>query len=376
MRIALLIDSLSSGGAQRQMVELAIGLKRRSHEVMLCYYYPSRFFLPKLKEAGVEYLELETNTMFDKVKKVRSWLKSYKPDILQSFLESPNALAALSLFFNSKIKLVASERSIYTYSYHKTFRASARHILYQRADWIVSNSYAGKEVIAKYSPKLSNKISVIWNCVDTNKFKPLSSSTSNNSKGSLSFICVASVQPVKNLNGAIEAASILRSKCAKPFELSWIGKVNSDNKISAETYNQALDLVSKYNLANIFKFKGERDNVAGELQNSDVFLLCSFSEGVPNSLCEAMACGLPVIVSNVSDLPLIVKENENGYLFDPNNPDTIAYAMRKVLELDPLRRMEMGNRSRELSIHMFSSYRYIDEYEKLYSGLLNNTINR
>jgi glycosyltransferase involved in cell wall biosynthesis len=376
MRVALLIDSLGSGGAQRQMVELAMGLKRRSHEVTLCYYYPSSFYLPFLQEAGVEYIELKPDGMFDKIKQVRSWLKNYKPDILQSFLEGPNAVAALSLLFRNKIKFVASERNTYTSGYHKTLKASARRLLYRRADWIVANSHAGKDVLANLSPNLSKKISVIWNCVNTERFRPRNHGVTEHLTNRMHFVCVASVQPSKNPYGVIKALSILRDTCKVPFEFSWIGNVYNDIKMSVETYNGALKLATEYHLEDIFHFKGESDNVAGELQNADAFLLCSFYEGVPNALCEAMSSGLPAIVSKVSDLPLLVKDGANGYLCDPDSPQSIAGALKAMLELDPDRRREMGMLSREFALQMFGTTRYIDEYERLYFQLLNAKVSK
>lgn len=90
---------------------------------------------------------------------------------------------------------------------------------------------------------------------------------------------------------------------------------------------------------------------------------------VGNVVAEGMGCGLPIAVSRVSDLPRIVAEARNGFVFDETDPNAIADAMARLMTLPHDERAAMGARSRELAIRWFRAERYIDAGEDLYRTL-------
>ena len=107
------------------------------------------------------------------------------------------------------------------------------------------------------------------------------------------------------------------------------------------------------------------ENIEMKYQQSDGFCLPSFYEGFPNVLCEAMACGLPVVASNVCDNPYIVSEGENGYLFDPKDPDSIADALQRLVALSNCERKEIGIRNRNRIVEICAEKVFLDKYEAL-----------
>ena len=86
-------------------------------------------------------------------------------------------------------------------------------------------------------------------------------------------------------------------------------------------------------MENVFVFHSPSSSIQDEYCRADVFCLPSLYEGFPNVLCEAMSCGKPVLSSRVCDNPNIVKEGENGLLFDPNNTDDIAETVERFIDL-------------------------------------------
>jgi len=112
MRIGLLIDTLNSGGAQRQLVLLAKELKARGHDVAVCVYMPGRFYARELQSAGIELIEMQPANRWQKFTMVYAWLRKWKPQILQAFLEMPSALAELTSLLPHSWKIVGSERSV------------------------------------------------------------------------------------------------------------------------------------------------------------------------------------------------------------------------------------------------------------------------
>jgi glycosyltransferase involved in cell wall biosynthesis len=87
---------------------------------------------------------------------------------------------------------------------------------------------------------------------------------------------------------------------------------------------------------------------------------------------EAMAAGVPVIASRIGALPEIVDDDRTGLLVDPGDAGSLLAAMRG-LNASPFRREEMGQRARKRFERRFRVDRYIDEFTRVYDGLLGNT---
>jgi len=105
-------------------------------------------------------------------------------------------------------------------------------------------------------------------------------------------------------------------------------------------------LAASLGLAGVVHFLGNRKDVPELLAAMDIFVLPSHSEGVSLAVLEAMAAGLPVIVSEVGGLPEIVKHGETGLLIPPKDPEALAQSLARVLEEPGLAR-KLGQKARE-----------------------------
>ena len=128
------------------------------------------------------------------------------------------------------------------------------------------------------------------------------------------------------------------------------------------------DAVKQYNLTDIVDIQGPVDDVGEYLKKSDVFVLPSSTEGLSNSALEAMAYGLPVILSNRGGNSDLV--NGNGILIDPENSKTLCDAMQYMV--DHLReRLEMGGRSRVIIDEHYAMEKIVRPYEELYGNCVS-----
>ena len=146
---------------------------------------------------------------------------------------------------------------------------------------------------------LKNTYARLNNVVDTVVFKPVNLASDN---GVLKILHVSSlVEREKNISGIIAVANYLKQK-QKPFHLTIIG----ENTTEIATHNA---LVQQYNLMNEISFEGFKhgEEIADYMNRSDVFLLLSHYEGMPVVVLEALACGLPVITSNVGEVKQMIK---------------------------------------------------------------------
>jgi glycosyltransferase involved in cell wall biosynthesis len=104
------------------------------------------------------------------------------------------------------------------------------------------------------------------------------------------------------------------------------------------------------------------------IQTSRIFILPSISEGMPNSLMEAMALEIPCIASNVGGVSELIDHNVDGLLVEPNNPKKLAELIRLLLEDDKLQK-KLGTNARKKMVNKFNWDQIIKEFENLSNKL-------
>ncbi len=119
-------------------------------------------------------------------------------------------------------------------------------------------------------------------------------------------------------------------------------------------------------------FLGQRMDVDDLLCASDVFVLASDNEGLPMALLEAMAAGLPSIVTDVGEMPIVVNDGETGLVVPVSSSVELGEAMRALWD-DKSRAKAMGERGRERVKELFGIGTVVSRYEVLYEGLIRKS---
>jgi len=175
---------------------------------------------------------------------------------------------------------------------------------------------------------------VIPNGVDVTRFADLSREAAraefNIKENEQVVIFVGSLIPVKGIKYLVEAMNIVIQHFPEA-RLLIVGDGSERQKLEV--------LVMKLNLGKSVTFVGRIENakVPEYLTASDVFALPSLSEGFPNVILEAMATGLPIVTTNVTGLPEIVKDGENGFVVEPQNSQQLAERILLILDNKILR---------------------------------------
>jgi glycosyltransferase involved in cell wall biosynthesis len=112
-------------------------------------------------------------------------------------------------------------------------------------------------------------------------------------------------------------------------------------------------------------FLGKRTDVTSLLRSADAFVLPSVWEGLPNALIEALAAGLPAVATDVGGTPEVLSHGETGFLVPPENPDDLAAAMLRMMDMSESERRAMGDRGRRRILRTFAMESMIDQWEQV-----------
>ena len=366
MKVLLIIDHFGSGGAQRQMVELACGLRRRDHAVEMFVYYPQHDFFRRR-------LELERITVHECAKEARGslgvlielarLLRRGRFDVAASFLNTANLYAELARVVVPHTRLVVSERS----SFHDDrFTASAplRRLLHLLADRVVANSVTQTQWL-KRRAWLHDKVSCIYNGVDLGQFRPAERTPIGGT--GVRLLGVGRIGPEKNLHNLILALARFGKRFGYVPEVTWAGR--RDVSRSGRHYCQRLDvlLASLPEVRRRWVWLGLQNNIPELLGQCDALIHPSLYEGMPNAVCEALAAGRPVLASSVCDHPLLVADGKRGFLFDPHSPDSIVTAIANLVQLDNEARRALERGAREYAQAELGIERMVDSYQALFA---------
>ncbi len=218
-------------------------------------------------------------------------------------------------------------------------------------DVIVCQSQLGQQDMRLLFDVPPGKLRVIPNWIDGEKYFATEDSTLHSAcpPRKTRIVYVGWLDPIKGLPYLLSAIAEL-ARQRDDFELVLYGGGVSELDLKQQSLNLGID--SKVNFAGWIS----NEKVPGVLRAADIFVFPTLHEGMPNSLLQAMACGLPVITTRVTSIPEIVVDQINGLLVAPQSPSEIATALTDLLE-HPEKRRRMGsqNRHKILSEHTIGS---------------------
>lgn len=353
-KIILFTDCLGAGGAQRQLVGLAIMLKEKDYNVTVATYHNIDFYKKQLDDAGVRNLVIPNGSNKKmRIWAVRTFLKKERPDWVVSYQETPSLLACIAKVTGCKFRLIVSERNT---TQAVGMNERVRFFLYRWADAIVPNSYAQENYLTSHYPWMQKKLKTITNFVDLDYF----SFIERKKRKVPEIVIAATIWSSKNTLGFIEAVKKLVDRNSR-FHVSWYGKSNID----MDYYNESLQKIQEYGIQDYIELKDKTKQIKNVYHNADLFCLPSFYEGTPNVICEAISTGLPVACSDVCDNYIYVKPGCNGVLFDPNNPNDMANKISQLLYISSLEFEKYQKNSRQIALGKLSKDVFVDAYVKI-----------
>jgi GalNAc-alpha-(1->4)-GalNAc-alpha-(1->3)-diNAcBac-PP-undecaprenol alpha-1,4-N-acetyl-D-galactosaminyltransferase len=343
MRINIVIAQLLCGGAELLIYRLYQQLISENNTVQLIVLGDiDKQYFPNISQNDLCCYTKNTNhnkviSNYTKISFIRQSIKTFKPDVVVSFIDSTNILSLIATRMLN-IPVVVSERN----NPHKSTMSKIwfylRRLTYPMADSLVVANMGLKEICQKI--RFNKHIKIIPNLLQTSDLE-------KDSKVYKRLIAVGSLTQQKRFDLLIDAINILHHE-------------NTLNGYTLDIYGEGplkialQNRIKQYSLANIVNLKGKSSQIFEEYVTADIFILSSDYEGQPNVLLEAMSCGLACIATDCKFGPgEIIDHQRNGLLTSVNSANELAKAIDQLIS-DPELRDRLGKKAQQTLHDNFS----------------------
>lgn len=368
MKIAILITGFPPrvvSGAEIATLNVATELAKRGHEVHVITTGDKELRGVKKGDFYTHYIQpgiAPESSFWGAISyaiKAFAQIRRINPDIVhaQRFYREGLAAFLAKMFFKKPYVVYSHGHDVYQ---PWRFKGIASKLFLGRADAVIVLTQDLKEKIKEIYDR---DVFVIPNGIDLRRFEGLSHRDSHKlaESGERIILFVGRLHPVKGVAYLIEAMTTIIKRNPK-VRLWLVG--DGEERQSLE------NLVNKLGLTQYVNFVGKVPNeeVPEYMASSDVLVMPSLSEPFGIVLLEAMACGLPIVATNVGGIPEIVQDGENGFLVEPESSEEIADRVLKLLENDDLRRRISQNNIEEVKNYSWEAV--VDKLEKVYQGIV------
>jgi len=357
MRITELVNNLEIGGAERVVSDLALGLQSRGHALNVICLRGAGPLARALRDSGIEVCALEKHGgfSFKAARALAGHLRLSRADVMHThnpLVHHYGVLAARWAGVPVVVNTFHGPGNLTGFGRSQTiFDASCLW-----SDRVVPCCEAVGEHLRHVTLAARRKLTVIPNGIPLERFLALQPRAAD---GDFVIGSVGRLVPVKNHASLLEAfALVCREELRVRLEILGDGPLRS----SLEQTARAMGIGNKV------VFHGPSLDVPGFLSRLDTFVLCSLSEGLPLTLVEAMAAGLPVVGTTVGAIPELVSAANCGWLCSPGDPRQLVAALLKSLRCDA--RVQWGFRGRDYVLEHHTAESMTNAYEQLFGRLL------
>ena len=338
MKIALLIHRLTYSGAPKILGWIANQMANRGHDVTVISFFSDerasfldekvKFDSLKIRQSRNRFVR-NTFGMLKSVSALHKHIKECNPDLIVSFLDSVGYIyLAVNKFF-SKRKIVISER-VDPYIYHGII-SKVRFFLMGYANGIVFQTEGAKDYF-KNKKLIYNNSTIIPNPVflKSANIDSVDSLKVNYSDRDNRIVSVGRLS-LKQKRHDVMIEAFEKLHITHP-EMKLVIYGDGDGKEKIES------LISEKGLDDFVVLAGQVDNVEQHIYNARAFVITSDYEGIPNSLIEAMAIGVPSVSTDCSPggARLLIEDGENGFVVNRSDSEAIAQRLIELIDNEEL----------------------------------------
>jgi len=333
--LLFLVTSFDRGGAEKILARCAAGLPHDKYAVQAAALQGrSQVLATDLARAGVPAHDLGMACKGDLRIPLRlaRLLRRERIRILFTFMFHPTVLGRVVGWLCRVPVRISSERIM-------AWEGWGRRRLNRWTVPLATHVVAVSERVAEYAAREyripPERLSTILNGVDLEHFRPVSR---EGSRSPFVIGCTARLHAKNDHAALLRAFAQLHTRHSE-VRLLLVGRGPEEAPLRR--------LASDLGVARAVTFAGEQTDVAPSLERMDLYVQASVAEGMPNSILEAMAAGLPVVATAVGGTPEVVVHGESGLLAPPANPPVLAEAMLALTEDGRMReRFGLAGRAR------------------------------
>ncbi len=335
-KIAFFINSLHKAGAERVACNLMAYLQQQGHEILLVTQHKDadEYTLPAgIRRELSDLTEAETGksrllNFAGRYRKLQRIWQRERPDVILSFIGKNNVMALLTAC-PCRIPVVVAVRGTPALEYEGRALKKAAFLTFPHAAGVILQT---KESMDFFPPKVREKVTILPNPLHEDFIRPI-----YEGEREKTIVTVGRMDENKNQQMAIEAFAALTEKFPD-YRLILYG--------NGELREKLQDRTKQLGIADRISLPGSIRDVAGALEKASVFLLTSDTEGMPNTLLEAMALGTACIST---DCPCggpaeLIRDGENGFLVPVRDTKALTEKLRQLLQ-DPALRVRMGKQA-------------------------------
>ncbi len=366
IRVLYLASSLHYGGAERQIVELARRLDRSRFTPFLCCLDGLTTLVRELDPTlPVAVIKKRHRLDISVIPRAVQLISEWHIDIVHSFLFDAEIVGRLAGRLGGASAVIASERNC---DYPRMpVKEAILKLTRPCFDLMIANSNAGRLYNLERLSVPDSRVRVVHNGVDAQRFRPHEVSGVRRSlqiperAGVIGMF--ASFKPQKNHSMYVRVARAIAAKLPDTCFL-FVGHDPSDDPVSAAHRKRILGEIDAGRLGDRCRHLMNRSDIEDLYCLCDLTLLTSIREGTPNVVLESLACGVPVIATDVADNSAIIGDAAGSVV--PLNDDA-AMAERAVgLLSDRATLKRMGEAARRRALDEFSLERLARKTEMVY----------
>ena len=356
-KVIICVPNLGTGGAEKFVVDIAQRLDKGKYQVIVAQTRGNidSIFRKELERAHIRVVDLSSESYLKMLHKQIEFFRKERPDVVHTNIGS-------LLHVMLSCKLCRIHRRIYTV--HNEAKLLFGNSRIRKLIYKLAFSFFGfvpvaicptvKQTLIDEMGLKDSDIPIIGNGVDIKRFKPVEKKEKTDL---IRIISVGTLYWIKNQEMIIRAVCALKEK-RENVELLLLGE--GDNRAKLEK------IVEEHHAKSYIFMPGIRNNVEDYLNESDIYVSASKTEGLPLSILEAMASGLPVVATNAGGTKDIVINGTNGYLVPLDDVNFFEQSIASLCH-DTAVREKFSTASRMIA-EKWSIDACVDGYSQLYEG--------
>lgn len=346
-RLLYVVGQLGLGGLERQLYYLLENLDHDRYQpsIVVWNLNPDDKYYRDIKELNIPIYGLTaTRSPLSKLKTLRAIARQVVPEVIHSYGFHTN-FAAFYAAWGTGSLAIGSLRGDFVRARQEggAFRGALNG---RWPDCHISNSRTSADsVVDFFRPK---RVFVVRNALDLKNFKCVSGTSNERDY----VAAVGSLLPVKRWDRLLEVVRVLKTVVGEDIRFQIAG----DGPLRATLEKLAGDL----GISGCVKFLGAVHDIPTFLSGAKFLVHTSESEGCPNAVMEAMACGLPVVAMEAGEIPYLVESGKTGFVI-PQGDEAMFVKRAAELFSDGDLCYRMGLAAREKAQHEFTLERLVSE---------------